>query len=111
MTADAEGNDLSKVLIPITGFVAVQLTGTPTYVDPDKGAADPLVLPEGYVKVGLIKTDGAPQDGGDKGDDIDFWQDGYKLGGDRTRTLQITAAEFNELIIQLTTGKPPTKTA
>ena len=25
MTADAEGNDLEKVFIPVTGFLAVQL--------------------------------------------------------------------------------------
>ena len=30
MTADAEGNDLEKVFIPVTGFLAVQLTGEPT---------------------------------------------------------------------------------
>ncbi len=58
MTADAEGNDLEKVFIPVTGFLAVQLTGEPTWVDPTEGSATPLVLPEGYVKVGLFKQDG-----------------------------------------------------
>ena len=60
MTADAEGNDLEKVFIPVTGFLAVQLTGEPTWVDPTEGSATPLVLPEGYVKVGLFKQDGGP---------------------------------------------------
>ena len=64
MTADAEGNDLEKVFIPVTGFLAVQLTGEPTWVAPTEGSATPLVLPEGYVKVGLFKQDGGPQDGG-----------------------------------------------
>ena len=81
MTADAEGNDLEKVFIPVTGFLAVQLTGEPTWVDPTEGSATPLVLPEGYVKVGLFKQDGGPQDGGDKEDDLEFFQEGYKLGG------------------------------
>ena len=74
MTADAEGNDLEKVFIPVTGFLAVQLTGEPTWVDPTEGSATPLVLPEGYVKVGLFKQDGGPQDGGDKEDDLEFFQ-------------------------------------
>ena len=69
MTADAEGNDLEKVFIPVTGFLAVQLTGEPTWVDPTEGSATPLVLPEGYVKVGLFKQDGGPQDGSDKEED------------------------------------------
>lgn len=107
MTADAEGNDLSKVLVPITGFLAVQLTGEPTFVEAAEGAANPLVLPEGYVKVGLFKQDGGPQDGGDKEDDIEFFQDGYKLGGAKTRTLQVTLAEFNQIVRQLITGKTP----
>ena len=89
MTADAEGNDLEKVFIPVTGFLAVQLTGEPTWVDPTEGSATPLVLPEGYVKVGLFKQDGGPQDGGDKEDDLEFFQEGYKLGGSKSRTLQV----------------------
>lgn len=111
MTADAEGNDLEKVFIPVTGFLAVQLTGEPTWVDPTEGSATPLVLPEGYVKVGLFKQDGGPQDGGDKEDDLEFFQEGYKLGGSKSRTLQVTLAEFNDIVRQLTTGKTPTPTA
>lgn len=107
MTADAEGNDLEKVFIPITGFLAVQLTGEPTWVAPTEGSATPLVLPEGYVKVGLFKQDGGPQDGGDKEDDLEFFQEGYKLGGSKSRTLQVTLAEFNDIVRQLTTGKTP----
>lgn len=107
MTADAEGNDLEKVFIPVTGFLAVQLTGEPTWVDPTEGSATPLVLPEGYVKVGLFKQDGGPQDGGDKEDDLEFFQEGYKLGGSKSRTLQVTLAEFNDIVRQLTTGKTP----
>lgn len=107
MTADVEGNDLTKVFVPITGFLAVQLTGEAKWVEPAAGAATPLVLPEGYVKVGLFKQDGGPQDGGDKEDDIEFFQEGYKLGGSKRRTLQVTLAEFNDVVRQLTTGKTP----
>lgn len=107
MTADVEGNDLTKVFVPITGFLAVQLTGEAKWVEPAAGAATPLVLPAGYVKVGLFKQDGGPQDGGDKEDDIEFFQEGYKLGGSKSRTLQVTLAEFNDIVRQLTTGKTP----
>ena len=42
MAADAEGNDIGAVGVPITGFAAVQLAGTPSFVDSEDGAAVPL---------------------------------------------------------------------
>lgn len=107
MAADSEGNDLEQAFIPVTGFVAAQLTGTPTFVESAAVKTTPLTLPEGYVKLGLVKQDGAPQSGGDKGDDIEFWQQGYKIGGEKTRTMQVTLAEFNKTVRQLITGKEP----
>jgi uncharacterized protein YjdB len=107
MTADADGNDLKAVPIPVTGFLAVQLEGEPTYLESEALGVTPLVLPEGYQKAGLFSSDGGPQDGGDKEDDIEFFQDGYKLGGAKTRTLQVTLAELNDIVEKLITGKTP----
>ncbi|QYF98908.1 hypothetical protein [Microbacterium sp. PAMC21962] len=107
MTADAEGNDLGAVGVPITGFAAVQLTGGPSFVSSAAGAATPLVLPAGYQKVGLFKVDGGPQDGGDAGDKIEFFQQGYKLSGDDQPTVQINLAQFDALVRKLLTGQTP----
>lgn len=107
MTADSEGNDLGAVGVPITGFAAVQLTGGPSFVSSAAGAATPLVLPAGYQKVGLFKVDGGPQDGGDAGDKIEFFQQGYKLSGDDQPTIQINLAQFDALVRKLVTGQTP----
>jgi hypothetical protein len=107
MAVDAEGNDLSAVSVPLTGFAAVQLTGDPTLIESVAGAATPLVLPTGYAKVGLFKVDGGSQDAADTEDAIEFFQKGYKLAGDETLTVAINLAEFNETVRRLTTGKTP----
>ena len=107
MAADIEGNDLGAVGVPITGFAAVQLTGGPTYVDSAAGAVTPLALPAGYEKIGLFKVDGGPQDGGDAGDAIEFFQQGYKLAGDDQPTVQINLAQFDARVRKLITGATP----
>lgn len=112
MAADAEGNDIGAVGVPITGFAAVQLpptTGdfTPLFVDSEEGAATPLTLPTGYVKVGLFTQDGGPQEGGDAGDAIEFFQQGYKAPGDDQPNIVITLAEFSAIVRRLTTGQTP----
>lgn len=107
MAADAAGNDLNAVQVPVTGFCAVQMSGTPVFLDSAAGAKTPIVLPAGYEKLGLFKVDGGPQDASDRGDDIEFFQDGYKIGGAETRTVQINLAESNEFIRELIHGKVP----
>lgn len=104
---DAEGNDLSAVGVPITGFAAVQLTGSPSYLSASVGGTLPITLPSGYEKVGLFKVDGGPQEGGDAGDAIEFFQQGYKLAGDDQPTIQINLAQFDATVRRLTTGKVP----
>ncbi|AOT24251.1 major tail protein [Propionibacterium phage Anatole] len=107
MAQDTEGNDLNSVGIPLTGFIAVQLEGAPTFVEAATGGTEKVELPVGYKKVGLFKDDGGPQDASDKDDDIEFFQDGYKLGGKQTRTVQVTLAEFNDIVRELMAGKKP----
>ncbi|MBN9210718.1 MAG: hypothetical protein BGO45_10615 [Microbacterium sp. 71-36] len=107
MTADADGDDLGAVGVPITGFAAVQLTGEPTYLTSLQGATLPIAVPAGYEKVGLFKVDGGPQEGGDAGDAIEFFQRGKKLAGDDQPTIQINLAQFDQRVRRLTTGKTP----
>ena len=108
MSIDANGNDLDAVSVPVTGFVAVQLSGTAVYVTPEDGAKTPFVIPTGYKKVGLLTEKGAPQDDSKSDDDIELWQTGYKLRGDVTsRTLEVTTAELNDTVRELTNGVAP----
>lgn len=107
MTADADGDDLGAVGVPITGFAAVQLTGAPTYLTSVQGATLPISVPAGYEKVGLFKVDGGPQEGGDAGDPIEFFQQGKKLAGDDQPTIQINLAQFDQRVRHLVTGKTP----
>lgn len=107
MAADAEGFDLGAVPIPITGFAAVQLDGAPVYLDSAQVKPGSITVPEGYVKIGLFKQDGGPQDAADDDDAIEFFQDGYQLAGNTSLTVQINLAEMNNIVRRLITGKTP----
>lgn len=107
MAADAQGNDLSKVGIPITGKVAVQLDGTPVFLTSEEGKKTPLVMPAGYIPIGLITEDGGPAQTAEGGDAIKFWQDGYTLTGSDTLKVAVKSAEMNATIRRLITGKKP----
>ena len=56
--------------------------------------------------VGLITSDGAPQDSRDGDDATEFHQPGYTPNADPTLTLAFTAAEDNDLTRLMTIGKP-----
>lgn len=56
--------------------------------------------------VGLITSDGAPQDSRDGDDATEFHQPGYTLNADPTLTLAFTAAEDNDLTRLMTIGRP-----
>lgn len=107
MAADKQGNDLSKVGIPITGKVAVQLDGTPIFLTSEEGKKTPLVMPIGYVPIGLITEDGGPAETAEGGDAIKFWQDGYTLTGSDTLKVAVKSAEMNAIVRRLITGKKP----
>lgn len=107
MAADEQGNDLGAVGVPITGlasFAPVDMTNR--IAEADLGAS-PLVVPAGHKRLGLYKTDGGPQDGWDTDDAIEFFQKGYTLSGDGTRSVQISVAEDNDNVLALTEGIAP----
>lgn len=94
MVADAAGNDILAVGVPVTGSIGFAPFGT-AFPTPAEGAEDTLVLDPAFVKIGLLKEDGGPQFAwAADGDPILFWQDGYSLpSGLANVTLAITAAE------------------
>lgn len=113
MTADNQGNDLDSVKNVLTSkiIVAPYVAGktlTASQIAPS--VADPItelgdVFGSGST-VGLITSDGAPQDSRDGDDATEFHQPGYTLNADPTLTLAFTAAEDNDLTRLMTIGRP-----
>lgn len=109
MAADDAGNDLDAVGIPITGFAAIAPLEQANVVSPSEGGTQTLVLPTGYRKLGLIKSDGGyqPTDEAD-GDPIEFWQQGYEIGaGTANSTLQIGLAQNDPVVREIVRGVAP----
>jgi hypothetical protein len=108
MSADAAGNDLAAVGVPIGGLVAFAEYDAAAVIADTEFGKTPLELPTGlYEKLGLVKVDGAPQHSRDTDDAIEFWQQGYGLAGPGTRSFQVTAAENSTVVDKLTEGKEP----
>lgn len=114
MTADNQGNDLNAVKNVLTSkiIVAPYVAGktlTASQIAPS--VADPItelgdVFGSASAAVGLITSDGAPQDSRDGDDATEFHQPGYTLNADPTLTLAFTAAEDNDLTRLMTIGRP-----
>lgn len=114
MTADNQGNDLNAVKNVLTSKIIVApyaagktLTASqiaPSVSDPITELGD--VFGSSSATVGLITSDGAPQDSRDGDDATEFHQPGYTLNADPTLTLAFTAAEDNDLTRLMTIGKP-----
>lgn len=114
MTADNQGNDLNAVKNVLTSkiIVAPYVAGktlTASQIAPS--VADPItelgdVFGSSSATVGLITSDGAPQDSRDGDDATEFHQPGYTLNAAPTLTLAFTAAEDNDLTRLMTIGRP-----
>lgn len=114
MTADNQGNDLNAVKNVLTSKIIVApyvagktLTASqiaPSVSDPITELGD--VFGSSSAAVGLITSDGAPQDSRDGDDATEFHQPGYTLNADPTLTLAFTVAEDNDLTRLMTIGKP-----
>lgn len=111
MTADAAGNDITQVRVVTTSKIRLapynstqKLTAAliaSTVADPATGL-DTIFAKGGFV--GLITSDGAPQDGRDADKATEFHQPGYLLNADPKLTLEFTAAEDNDLTRAMTIG-------
>ena len=106
--ADAQGNDVTTVFVPITGAVAYAPSGT-TIPTPTEGASLAFTLPVAYKKLGLLTKDGGPEWTTEAdGDPIDFWQDGYTIPSGMAKCeLKVKVAQYDEVVRRLVTGKTP----
>lgn len=110
---DAQGNDLSAVAVPSTGAICVVPYSEENVITRSmisKKLAEPE-LPEAYDRskacLGLITSDGGPQDAGDQDDAIEFWQQGYSLNADPSLTTAFTIAEDNDFTREFCYGEKP----
>lgn len=97
MAADTNGNDITQVVVPVTGFAAINFSATsvPTI---SSGNA----LPTGYTYLGLFTEDGGPGEEIEAGDEILFYQQGYSLqGGTQSISKTWTFAEMNDNVLKL----------
>lgn len=111
MAADADGNDVLAVGVPLAGFIGIGPFGT-TLPAADEGNTDPLdpVLNAAIVKIGLLKTDGGPQFAwAADGDPIEFWQVGYSIPSGLAKvTLTVSAAEsLSAVVRKIVSGATP----
>lgn len=111
MAADALGNDVNNVEIPVTGRICLVEYSADNKITPEMigdKKAEPA-LPEAYKTgaLGLVTQDGAPQDAGEAGDAIEFWQQGYQINGESTITTTATLAEDTPLTRKVAYGAEP----
>lgn len=108
MAADAAGNDIGLIGIPVTGFLAWAPIGTAI---PEKvaGASLSLTLDPAFTKVGLLKQDGGFDWTGEaSGEAIEFWQDGYSVPtGLANVSIAATLAEHSAKNQELLYGEVP----
>jgi hypothetical protein len=107
MTADSQGNDLDAVGVPLTGLAAFAPVTLANVISKAELGASPLVLPAEAKRLGLYKVDGGPAPARETGDAIEFFQKGYTLAGEGSRSVVITLAEQNAAVIALTEGAEP----
>lgn len=112
MSADMQGNDLSKVAVPTTGAIMLVPYNEANKIT-SAMIADNIAkptLPAAYDRtkaaLGLITSDGGPQDSRDADDPTKFYQSGYLLNGSATLSTSFTVAEDNELTRRITLGEP-----
>lgn len=106
MAADANGNDVTAVGVPVTGFLGYAPKGT-TLPTPSEGADPEFTLPVAFKKAGLLTEDGGfewtlePD-----GDPIKFWQDGYSIpSGLANADCVAKLAQYDEIVRHIAWGE------
>lgn len=107
MSADSQGNDLDAVAVPITGLAAFAPMLEANVIEKADLGASPLNLPVAFKKLGLYKQDGGPAPSRDTEEAIEFFQRGYTIAGDGTRSVVIGLAEQNAIVQSLIEGVEP----
>lgn len=113
MSRDAQGNDLEEVAVPVTGAMCL-VPYAPENVITNEMIANTKAnpeLPDAYDRtkaaLGLITSDGGPQDSIDQDDPLEFFQQGYAVNATPVITTAFTLAEDSELSRRVSYGSDP----
>lgn len=101
MAADAAGNDILNVFIPVTGFLAFAPYGTAYPTAAELGTYG-FTLPAGWTKAGLITTGGGFGWSEQRAKAIEFFQGDYQTNaGDGKVELSVQLAETSANMRQM----------
>lgn len=101
MAADAAGNDILNVFIPVTGYLAFAPYGTALPTTQAMSAYG-YTPPGAWKRAGLITVDGGFGWSDERSDQIEFFQDSYQVSaGNGTATLAVKLAETSGNVRQL----------
>lgn len=108
MAADSRGNDITRVFVPVTGFLGYAPVDTTLPTATEGGAAD-FVLPAAFKKAGLLTDDGGFQWTTEPdGNPIEFYQEGYSIPSGLAKcSLEVKLAQTDDVVRQLVWGKTP----
>lgn len=106
MAADKQGNDITKVGVPIGGtlYIAGEEVKAPTLVELKAGT-----IPETYIRAGLITKDGGFELSIDNEEGEEFLNEGYRLPGEAKLSITFSLAEDNAVCRELRTGVKDTE--
>lgn len=108
MAADANGNDVSKVFVPVTGNLGVAPAGTDIPGSAEGGAVG-YILPVEFKRPGLITEDGGFEWTLEAdGDPIKFYQQGFSIpSGLANATLVVKLAQTDNIVRSIIHGQTP----
>ena len=107
MSKDAQGNDLSAVRIPVTGKFAWAPLDPDNVVTAADGGDRSFALTEDYPAykiLGLRKKDGGVERTAETNEQLEFFEDGFKLAGDPTHKFKVAIAESSRDNIEFIYG-------
>ena len=107
MAADANGNDIEMVDVPISGSSAYAPYGTtmPTAIELGD---DAYVLPVTFKRLGLRTTDGAPEWVESRSDSLEFFEDEFELpAGTGTCDITSSFAQYDTTLRTFMRGVAP----
>lgn len=110
---DAQGNDLNSVVVPVSGCICLVPYAAGNAITGEMISSSKKVpeLPDAYARetsaLGLITSDGGPQDSIDQDDPLEFFQQGYAINAEPTITTVLTLAEDNEMSRRVSYGTEP----
>ena len=102
---DDKGFSPQSLKVWTTGVAYLRIDGKKTLLTDEQFAATPLDVPKDFVNLGIWMKDGGPEDGREVGEVTEFYQPEYQQSSDPSRTVMIKAAEDNQAVTWLDTGK------